>query len=399
MLGRALIFSEYIYYLGRGNWDRELMKKLARLHYDIHAICCRFTKQFEDEERELRELGVKLHLVSFNKVLFVIGTILQAYRILRRQKAVLYTPSLRLIPLFWFLKKIFNVPIILSLQGAAVKEFDTMAEFEKLRRFRALYSIQRKIRALEEKVSATIADRIIVISEAIKLELMSLGIPGDRIDLIYYAIDTNRFYRIQEERERLRSKYAISENEIVINYTARLSTDVPTKMWSAELLIRVMARLSFSWTNLRIMFVGGGDGIEILKQLSVEQNLVDKIIFVGAIPHNQVPHYLSASDVFWFVMRDPLPTYGLALLEAMSCENVVITNNSGSMREIIEDGYNGFLVEPYIDKATSSLEAILRKRASDFNSIGKAARKTVQEKYSWEVVLPGIINVINDLCG
>ena len=89
-------------------------------------------------------------------------------------------------------------------------------------------------------------------------------------------------------------------------------------------------------------------------------------------------------------MRDPLPTYGLALQEAMSCENIVITNNSGSMKEVIHDSINGFLVEPNIDKMKEKLEEILQKDTIELERIKKAARKEVEEKYSWKVILPKI---------
>jgi len=171
-------------------------------------------------------------------------------------------------------------------------------------------------------------------------------------------------------------------------------------MWSAEVLIEMLARLNHALTNnIRVMFVGGGDGIETLKEMSQRHNLEDKVTFVGAVPHCDVPAYLSASDIFWFVMKDPLPIYGLALQEAMSCENVVVANNSGSMKELIRSGYNGFLVEPSIDEMSQGLITILSKNSKELERVRKAARKDAVEMYSWEVNLPKISDVLDGISG
>jgi len=383
---------------GIGNWDRELMKQLARRGYNIHAISYPFPEQLKKEEQKIIDLGVKLHYVkAWNQYLFFIGSAIELYRIAKKNRVILYTFSSKPIPFYYPLGKLLKISIIFSMQGAELKEIETRPEFENLRKHKLRYKIERRIVAFREKISAKLADRIIVISKAIKDELIQLGIPEGKIDLIYYAIDTNLFKKDLEKRKNIREQYGLSDNEIVINYTARLSMDVPTRMWSAEMLIKTFASLSHTYPNVKIMFVGGGDGVEYLKKMSRDYGIEDKVIFVGFVPHDNVPDYLSASDIFWFVMRDPLPTYGLALQEAMSCENIVIANDSGAMKEVIRDGDNGFLVEPTMDKMKKKLEEILKKDGGEIEKIKKAARKDAEEKYSWDIILLKITHIFDNL--
>lgn len=394
-MNNSIVFIARKFYSGRGNWDRELMKQLAKKSYDVHAITCPFQEQFKDEEQKLANLGVKFHFVnSWNLFLFFIGSVMRLYKIAKESKIILYVPSSKPILFYYPLVKLFKIPIIFSLQGAELKELEIMPEFEHLRKHWLQYKLKRKIVAFQEKISAKLADRIIVISKAIEDELIQLGAPKDKINLIYCAVDINFFKKDIKKKKEIRNKYEIRDNEIVINYTARLSkSDAPTRMWSAEMLIKTFASLNCS--NIKIMFVGGGDGIEHLKALSREYDIENRVIFVGFVPHNKVPDYLSASDIFCFVMKDPLPTYGLALQEAMSCENVVITNDSGSMREIIQDSVNGFLVNTNIDEMRDRLEEILQKDDKELGKIKEMARKDVIEKYCWDVVLPKVGSIFN----
>jgi len=96
-------------------------------------------------------------------------------------------------------------------------------------------------------------------------------------------------------------------------------------------------------------------------------------------------------------MGYPIPTYGLALQEAMSCENIVIANDSGAMREVIIDGYNGFLVEPKEDKMREKLMEILKMERGEIENIKRAARKHAEDKYSWDVVLPRIMSIFYEV--
>ena len=113
------------------------------------------------------------------------------------------------------------------------------------------------------------------------------------------------------------------------------------------------------------MIVGNGDAMDEIKEYSKINKIDDKIILAGYIPNNKITEYLSASDIFWFIMKYPLPTYGLALQEAMCNSSIVIANNSGSMKEIIIDGVNGFLIDPEEKKIIKKINDILTNYSQD----------------------------------
>ncbi len=73
----------------------------------------------------------------------------------------------------------------------------------------------------------------------------------------------------------------------------------------------------------------------------------------------------------------------MAMLEAMAAGCVVVAADVASVRRVIEDGANGFLVESYnAAQIVEKLKFLLSDRA-DFEKLRRNARTTVEENYSF----------------
>ena len=87
-----------------------------------------------------------------------------------------------------------------------------------------------------------------------------------------------------------------------------------------------------------------------------------------------------------------LPTYypeGLprSLLEAMSCENAIITTKMPGCEDVV-DGSNGFLVDPKnVDQLKKCIEKFILMSNSDFKNMKKRSRKLVLQRFSDDVVI------------
>jgi D-inositol-3-phosphate glycosyltransferase len=72
--------------------------------------------------------------------------------------------------------------------------------------------------------------------------------------------------------------------------------------------------------------------------------VADAVAFLGAQPHETLPYYYAAADVF--VMPSHYESFGMVALEAMACGVPVVASGVGGLRTIIEDGQSGLLTPP-----------------------------------------------------
>ena len=82
------------------------------------------------------------------------------------------------------------------------------------------------------------------------------------------------------------------------------------------------------------------------------------IEFIGEVDEAQKPGFLGNAAALFFPIDWPEP-FGLAMIEAMSCGTPVIAWANGSVREVVEDGVTGFVVDS-IDAALAALDKAAR---------------------------------------
>ncbi len=109
--------------------------------------------------------------------------------------------------------------------------------------------------------------------------------------------------------------------------------------------------------------------------------LGDKFYFGGVAAGAEKWKQLAASDIFLLPSRygEGLP---MAMLEAMAARCVVVAADVASVRAVIKNGENGFLVEPYnAAQIVEKLNFLLSGKA-DWESLRRQARAAVEEKFA-----------------
>lgn len=131
-----------------------------------------------------------------------------------------------------------------------------------------------------------------------------------------------------------------------------------------------------------------GDGPEKVRLMEKAKTLgLTNVHFVGHLGagiKKLVPYY-SRADVFVApsIWDEPL---GLVILEAMACQTPVVVTRKGGIPLAVKEGYNGFFV-----KSRNSTDIVQKvNKLFDNESLrykmGQNARKSVEEKFSWELI-------------
>jgi glycosyltransferase involved in cell wall biosynthesis len=196
--------------------------------------------------------------------------------------------------------------------------------------------------------------------------------PAEKVVAIPNGVDTERFAPVPDV-VAARRELGIGPTDPVVTIVAALR---PEK--NHELFLEVARRVSQQFASAKFLVIGDGPRREPLEQLARELNIADRVKFLGS--RGDVPRLLSASDVFALTSHNEANP--VSILEAMSVGRPVVATNVGSIREVVVDGHNGFLVPAGdAEQLTSSITSLLEDPIS-CQEMGAAARQTAVAGWS-----------------
>jgi N-acetyl-alpha-D-glucosaminyl L-malate synthase BshA len=175
----------------------------------------------------------------------------------------------------------------------------------------------------------------------------------------------------------LRNRFA-SDGERIVSHVSDFR---PVKRVVA--VIDVFSRIRRE-VPARLLMVGDGPDLGDAVQRTRALDLANHVTFVGE--QDQVLPLLSISDVF--LLPSSQESFGLAALEAMSCEVPVVASRVGGLPEVIAHGTTGFLHVPDdLDGMARSAIMVLSDEKLH-RRIASAARRTVHERFCDEKIVP-----------
>lgn len=151
-----------------------------------------------------------------------------------------------------------------------------------------------------------------------------------------------------------------------------------------EMLIRALERTNKS--KFQLSFVGDGETLEHNKKLVKRLRLEDNVKFYGF--KQNVIKYLEKNDLY--VLTTHYEGLPISIIEAMSCSLPIIASNVGGNSELVQDGFNGFLVS-----STQSLENRLNtflKNPKLLRKMGDNSFKSFNEKFELARCLEAVNN-------
>jgi glycosyltransferase involved in cell wall biosynthesis len=140
--------------------------------------------------------------------------------------------------------------------------------------------------------------------------------------------------------------------------------------------------------SVKFFICGKGPFLHKLIEKTQTMGIKDKIVFLGYVDRNRlVELYQNATIQVIPSHYEGLPT---VILEGMSCGLPVVATNIGGNNEVISSGSNGFLIPPKSPKALAKTILELLDDHQLRKKIGKAARNTIEESYTWDKITDNI---------
>ena len=184
------------------------------------------------------------------------------------------------------------------------------------------------------------ADALIAISHFTKSSLVeALGIPEERIHMVYPALDHEHF-KPMKVPEDFRQKYKLSRG---YRYILNVGSDDPRKNLTA--LVDAIALVRQQRADVRLLKIGAPHHMQERQRLleRVQRlGLVDEVQLVDQVEDDELPFFYNVADVF--VMPSLLEGFGIPVAEAMACGVPVVCSSETAVPEVA--GSAALLVSP-----------------------------------------------------
>lgn len=279
------------------------------------------------------------------------------------------------------LAKSLGVPVIATIHHPIL--IDMKADLAQARRF--LSKLRRTMFysfLVMQHLVARRMDRVITVSRVSAEDTMRVfGLAEDRVRIVPNGIDTEVFKKSNGIEKEPGSVVMVGNTE--------------DRKKGVVFLLKAMQELRGD-LDVKLSIVDRrGDYTKYAPKLVQEHGLEDRVTFTGRLSVEELVRRYSVSEVA--VTASVYEGFGLPCAEAMSCGTPVIATRAGALPEIVGDDGAGILVPP---RDPSALAAAIRRLFADEplrKRMGQAARKRIEESFSWEVAARKTLEVYEEV--
>jgi glycosyltransferase involved in cell wall biosynthesis len=179
---------------------------------------------------------------------------------------------------------------------------------------------------------------------------------GDRITVpmkaVSNGIDLGRF-TASKAPAALYKKYDLPKTAPIVSYIGRLDAEK-----HLPVLLKAFVQVLADHPKSHMLIVGDGTEAKDLKLLARDLKIAGNITFTGRVSDEELVELHQVGTVY--CMPSPAELQSIATLEAMASGQPVVAVDAGALRELCQDGRNGYLVkQDDVDGMAAGINAIV----------------------------------------
>lgn len=219
---------------------------------------------------------------------------------------------------------------------------------------------------------------IITVSDAVKQQLLILGVYERNTRVVHNGVDAGEFSRMQvpEKIGQLTADEVKNSYYPVIGTGSRLA-----KEKGLEYLLQAAAVVLAKMPKALVVIAGQGVQRAFLESEAKRLGIAERVIFAGFFEHAQAIGLWSLFDIFALTPVSG-ESFGIAVAEAMMLEKPVVATNIGGISEVVQDRETGLIVRSKDVEGIAN--AILRLAAyqDEAKEMGRKGKLRVLELFT-----------------
>ena len=255
-------------------------------------------------------------------------------------------------------------------------------------------SILWKIGSAIEEFTYKNADKIIVISEDFKRNIMAKGVPEDKIETIYNWVDEKAVTNIQRSENKLFDKYNLDSSKFYITHCGNIGFTQ-----NMDLLLDVALELK---QYKDIVFILVGDGAykaEVEKEIAEKD--INNVKLLPFQPYEDISHVFSLGDVGLIISKknvgqNSIPSKTWSIMSA-ECSVLASFDLDSELCSIIKKANCGLCIQAGEKDALKQAVIFMYENPSLRIIMGKNGRKYILNNLTREIGTSKYISVLDSL--
>jgi glycosyltransferase involved in cell wall biosynthesis len=236
-----------------------------------------------------------------------------------------------------------------------------------------------------ERLNVMTADLVVVVSRAMRDELVARGVDAERVLMNPNAVDPDR-YSPSIDGGGVRARVGLG-GALVIGFISTFSPWHGAPVL-ARAFVEFLQRHPEHRGWVRLLMIGNGADAEPCRQIIADAGFADAAIFTGLVPQQDGPAYLAACDLLvspHVPNPDGTPFFGspTKLFEYMAMGRGIIASDLDQIGEVLRHNDTAWLVPPADVQALADGLAALVADAPLRDRLGAAARQEVLAHHTW----------------
>lgn len=174
------------------------------------------------------------------------------------------------------------------------------------------------------------ADGLLAVSDALKADMVALGLPAERIAVHHTGLDRDRFRPLDR---------ASARTEMGVTGPALATVGALIERKGQALVIEALACLP----DTTLLLAGEGPDRAALSALAAARGVADRVRFLGSVANDRLPVLYNAVDAV--VMPSRSEGLANAWVESLACGTPLVISNAGGARELLHDPVAGRVVD------------------------------------------------------
>jgi teichuronic acid biosynthesis glycosyltransferase TuaC len=258
------------------------------------------------------------------------------------------------------LGKYFNKPVVITARGT---DINLIPQF-RLPRKMILWAAQN-------------ASGVVTVCNALKDEMVQLGVAADKITPLRNGVDLQRF----QPMDRAAARATLGLKRFTL-----LSVGLLDPRKAHDLIIKALPSLP----DVDLLIAGSGPEKKNLEQLAQDLGVADRVTLLGPVPQTELKTYYNAADAL--VLASSREGWANVLLEAMACGTPVVASNVWGTPEVVAAPEAGELMP---ERTPQGLVTALGKLRANYPD--HAATRRYAERFSWDPTTQGQIDLFHSV--